>query len=217
MAGRIILVTTLLVLLTSFPQDPPLHKTNAAARVAINAETNSLDSPIINFEPQPSSAIQAIPEEVGRAVGEPCYAFMRRRPAGQRAEAVQARLRHADRMTTAFDPNLLTVDILGDHANILSLEFPMVWPDRIAYVSRVSSVVDDYFSSPGIKDYLCESGFAEVRLSARGLNDEQSHLIWRAEVTTEGLVKLGRHPVPQTAPDALSLHSSDQAAMVLHK
>ena len=142
---------------------------------------------------------------------------MRRRPANQRAEAVQARLRHADRMTAAFDPNLLTVDILGDHANILSVEFPVVLPDKVAYVSRVSSVVDDYFSSPGIKDYLCESGFAEVRLSVRDLSDEQSYPIWRAEVTTEGLVRLGHHTVPAAAPDALSLHSSDQAAMVLHK
>ena len=61
-----------------------------------------------------------------------CYSFTRRRPSEQRANAVQARLEHADRMVAAFEPDLLTVDLVGDHANILSLEFPVAWPDRVS-------------------------------------------------------------------------------------
>jgi hypothetical protein len=38
---------------------------------------------------------------------------------------------------------------------------------------------------------MCNSGFDEVRLSARGLNDRRTHLIWTARITTEGLLKLG--------------------------
>ena len=36
---------------------------------------------------------------------------------------------------------------------------------------------------------MCDSGFAEVRLSARGLNDRRIHPIWTARITSEGLVK----------------------------
>jgi len=209
MAGRIILVATLLVLLTTFHQDPAsLHKTPAAPRVPIDTETNSPRFVGVDPEPQISPVSQGITEEIDKSVAQSCYAFMRRRPRSQQADAVQARLRHADRMTSAFDPDLLTVDVLGDHANILSLEFPVVWPDKLDYVSRVSSVVDDYLSSPDIKDYLCQSGFAEVKLSARGLNDEQSHPVWTAQVTTAGLLK--RNLVPKSALDPLTLSSSNQ-------
>jgi hypothetical protein len=218
MAGRIIVVAALLVILTTFHQDPPApHRIHAATRLAIDTEMNSSALEAVRPEPQLNSALQDITAEFDKPIAQSCSAFMLRRPASQRADAVQARLRHADRMTSAFDPNLLTVDILGDHANILSLEFPVVWPDKLGEVSQVSSVVDDYFSSPAIKDYLCQSGFAEVRLSARGLNDERSHPVWRAQVTTEGLMKLGRHPNLQATPDALSLSSSNQTPMVLHK
>jgi hypothetical protein len=58
----------------------------------------------------------------------------------------RARLEQADRMTAAFDPDLLTVDLIGDHANVLSLEFPVVWPAQ-SYVSHVSSIVEQYFAS----------------------------------------------------------------------
>jgi hypothetical protein len=213
MAGRIILVATLLVILTTFPQpSPSLHKMNAAPRPAIDAETLPRLT-AVDPELQISSAPEGTAEEIDESVAQSCYAFMRRRPPSQRADAVQARLRHADRMTSVFDPDLLTVDVLGDHANILSLEFPAVWPGKGDHVSRVSSVVDDYLSSPNIKDYLCQSGFAEVKLSARGLNDDQRHLIWTARVTTAGLVKA----VPQTASALLSLSNSTRAPMVLHK
>jgi hypothetical protein len=218
MAARIIVVATVLVVLTIFHQDPSAqHKINAASRHAINTETNASRLATVEPEPLSGSAWQGLTEEIERPVEQSCYAFMRRRPPSQRADAVQARLRHVDRMTTAFDPNLLTVDILGDHANILSLEVPVVWPDRLGYVSRVSSVVDDYLSSPAIKDFLCQSGFDEVRLLARGVNDEQSHLIWRAQVTTDGLVKLGRHAFSRSTPGVLSATGPDETAMVLHK
>jgi hypothetical protein len=118
-----------------------------------------------------------------------CYPFIQKRPRRQRADAVQARLQQADRMTAAFDAQLLTVDLIGDHANILSLEFPVVWPDEEAYADRVSSVVEEYFSSPDTEDSMCNSGFAEVRLSAKDTIDGHIHAIWKAQVTSEGLVK----------------------------
>jgi hypothetical protein len=54
----------------------------------------------------------------------------------------------------------------------------------------VSSIVEDYLTSPDVQDYMCNSGFDEVRLSARGLNDRRIHPIWTARITTEGLLKL---------------------------
>src|ERR1700733_14104371 len=36
-----------------------------------------------------------------------CYSFILKRPRNQRANAVQARLEQADRMTAAFEPDLL--------------------------------------------------------------------------------------------------------------
>lgn len=117
-----------------------------------------------------------------------CYSFIPKRPRDQRANAVQARLEQADRMTAAFDPDLLSVDLIGDHANILALEFPTAWPAQ-SYVSQVSSVVEEYFASADIEDYICNTGFAEVRLSARSLTDQRLHPIWTARVTSEGLLK----------------------------
>jgi hypothetical protein len=185
MAAKIILVTILLMVVTAFHHDPPsVDKTLSVHSLPIATELTSPSN----------SALENLTEEIDKPVEQSCYAYMRRRPASQRADAVQARLRHADRMTSSFDPNLLTVDVLGDHANILSLEFPVVWPDSPAHVSQVSSVINEYFSSPAIKDYLCQSGFDEVRLSARGVNDEKSHSIWKAQVTTDGLVKSGLAP-----------------------
>jgi hypothetical protein len=52
-------------------------------------------------------------------------------------------------MTAAFDP-LLTVDLIGDHANILSLEFPADLPTEAPYAYRMSAVVEGYLSSPDI-------------------------------------------------------------------
>jgi hypothetical protein len=117
-----------------------------------------------------------------------CYSFTRRRPKDQRASAVQARLEQADRMVAAFEPDLLTVDLVGDHANILSLEFSVAWPDQ-SRVSQVSSVVEEYFAAVDIEDYICGAGFAEVRLSARSVADQRLYSIWSARVTSEGLLK----------------------------
>jgi hypothetical protein len=93
-------------------------------------------------------------------------------------------------MTAAFDP-LLTVDLIGDHANVLSLEFPADLPAEAPYAYRVSAVVEDYLSSPDITDYLCNAGFAEVRLAVKGMNDGLLHPMWKADVTSEGLIKTG--------------------------
>jgi hypothetical protein len=101
---------------------------------------------------------------------------------------VQARLEQSDRMTAAFDPDVMTVDLVGDHANILSLEFPVAWPDR-SYVSHVSSIVEEYFASVDVEDYICSAGFAEVRLAARSVADQRIYPIWSAKVTSEGLLK----------------------------
>src|SRR5258708_36056674 len=117
-----------------------------------------------------------------------CYSFVLRRPRGQRCSAVQARLEQADRMTAAFEPDLLTVDLIGDHANVLSLEVPVVWPAQ-SYLGRVSSVLEDYFASVDIEDDMCIAGFAEVRLSARDMIDQRIHPIWTARVASEGLLK----------------------------
>lgn len=117
-----------------------------------------------------------------------CYSFIRHRPREQRADAVQARLAQADRMTAAFEPDLLAVDLIGDHANILLLEFPVTWPDE-SRVSHVSSIMEGYFASVDIEDYICGAGFAEVRLSARDVADQSLHPIWSARVTSEGLLK----------------------------
>ena len=102
------------------------------------------------------------------APSENCYSYILLRPKDQRATAVQARLKKADQMAAAFDSRRVTVDLVGDHANILSLQFPVVWPAKLSYSDRVSSVVEDYFASPDVQDYMCNSGFAEVRLSAAG-------------------------------------------------
>ena len=59
---------------------------------------------------------------------------------------------------------------IGDHANILSLEFPVVWAAE-SFVSQVGSIVEDYSASVDIEDKLCNAGFAEVRLSARRMMD----------------------------------------------
>jgi hypothetical protein len=53
-------------------------------------------------------------------------------------------------------------------------------------------VVEDYFSTPDVQDYICSAGFAEVRLAVRGINDRRLHAIWTARVTSEGLVKDGQ-------------------------
>ena len=172
MAGRVLALSTLLFLLTACRQDQlSLPITHAAGSEEAHASLQRASEEI--YQPAPS---------------QNCYAYILLRPKDQRATAVQARLKKADQMVAAFDPRTVKVELLGDHANILSLEFPVVWPEP-SYAKRISSVVEDYFASPEVQDYMCHSGFAEVRLSARGLNDRRIHPLWTAQITTEGLVK----------------------------
>src|ERR1700759_4684378 len=93
--------------------------------------------------------------------GDSCYAFMEQRPKEQRAAAVQIRLRQFDHMAAALDSRTFTVDLTGDHANVLVLRFPTVWPASQAYSDKVSEVVEEYFSSPEVMDNVCNSGFSE--------------------------------------------------------
>jgi hypothetical protein len=76
--------------------------------------------------------------------------------------------------------------------NILSLQFSAVRTANPEYARQVSSVVEDYVSAPSIRDYLCNAGFAEVRLSERSAIDGRVHSLWTARITTDGLVKIAR-------------------------
>ncbi len=176
MAGRPIALTALLFLLTACRQEQLSLPITHAAVSQPQAPAVLAPAPApFRFQPEPS---------------ESCYSYILLRPKDQRAAAVQARLKQADDMVAALDSHTITVDLVGDHANILSLKFPVRWPAPPSYSDRVSAIVEDYFSSSEVEDYLCHSGFAEVRLSARGLNDHRIHPIWTALVTSEGLVKV---------------------------
>ena len=171
MAGRLLIVAPWLLLLTACQQEQlSLPVTHAAGAEAPVPTSTSVDIHRLDTD-------------------ESCYSFILLRPKEQRATAVQARLQQADKMAAGLNPRVVSVDLLGDHANILALQFPVAWPDEASYSSRISSLIDDYLSSPDVEDYLCNSGFAEVRLSARGLNDRKIHPLWTARVTTEGLLK----------------------------
>jgi hypothetical protein len=172
MAGRFLALTPLLFLLTACRQEQlSLPVAHAAGSEEFHATVHRTSREI--YHP---------------AQSESCYAYILLRPKEQRATAVQARLKKADEMAAAFGSRAVTVDLVGDHANVLSLQFPVVWPAE-PYSRRVSSVIEGYLSTPDIQDYMCNSGFSEVRLSARGLNDRRIHPIWTARITSEGLVK----------------------------
>jgi len=200
MDGRVVIAITLMLLLAGCRQDqrslPVIH----AASETVNGQ---LDARIQDRVPA-----RAVPQ-VETGTDEPmaaqlCRSFLLHRPRSQRAQAVQARLQYADRVTAAFEPRLLNVDLIGDHADILSLQLALVWPADPAYVHRVNSVVEDYLTSADVQDTMCNSGFAEVRLSVKGLNDRRIHPLWRAQVTSEGLLKLGGAPDAPTAIDAIN-------------
>jgi hypothetical protein len=174
MAGKLLVLTTLLLMLTACRQE------HLSLPVAHAAGTEEVRSGV--YDP---------PQEILRPeASQSCYSFMLLRPKDQRAIAVQARLKKADELSAAFRRSKVAVDLMGDHANVLSLQFPAVWPAEPTYADRVSSIVEDYLSSPDVQDYMCNSGFDEVRLSARGLNDRRIHPVWAARITTEGLLKL---------------------------
>jgi hypothetical protein len=174
MAGRLLVLTPLLFLLTSCQQEQlSLPITHAASTQEDRSEIR-----------------RRTPDQVAQfPPSQNCYSYILLRPRDQRATAVQARLKKADQMAAAFGSQKVRVDLVGDHVNILSLEFPGVWPDQGSYSQRISSVVEDYFTTPEVQDYLCNAGFAEVRLSVRAISDRRVHPIWTARITSEGLVK----------------------------
>jgi hypothetical protein len=147
-----------------------------------HAAVSQPDAPTV-VAPEPT------PSRFNLEPGSSCYSFILLRPRNQRATAVQARLKQVDAMAAALDSRTVTVALVGDHANILSLRFPVRWPAPASWSDRVSAVLENYFSSPEIEDDLCNSGFAEVKLSARGVNDGRIHPIWTARVTSEGLLR----------------------------
>jgi hypothetical protein len=173
LSGRLLTLTTLLFLLTGCRQaELTLPVTHAATTV-----------------PQPEQRTTRAAEPGDLKPGSSCFAFIPLRPPQQRADAVQERLRQSDEMSAALDSRTMTVDLVGDHANVLSLQFPVKWPAPPAYAQRVSSIVERYFSAADVEDNLCNAGFAAVKLSLRGLNDGRLHRLWTARVTTEGLLR----------------------------
>jgi hypothetical protein len=189
MVLRAAVMITLLTL-TACREEQPTLPTVHAASVPLQATGQKQSSPGF-YGPlhKPGIDMRQITDELYKnAPPQYCYSFTRRRPSDQRASAVQARLEQADRMVAAFEPDFLTVDLIGDHANVLSLVFPVAWPDQ-SRVSQVSSVVEEYFAAVAIEDYVCGAGFAEVRLSARNAANQRIHPIWSARVTSEGLLK----------------------------
>lgn len=205
MFGKLWVLAPLLLLLTACRQEQLLPVAHAASE---DEQIQQQKAPELALLTHPAPSVQPIPavplapaakhrsRRSPRPIRYPglhdsCYAYMLMRPQVQRASAVQARLSKADAIETAFGAQDMDVDLVGDHANIMSLQFPATWP-AYAYANRVSSVIEDYFSNPDILDYMCNAGFAEVRLSARGLNDGKMHLLWTAKITAEGLIKTRR-------------------------
>jgi hypothetical protein len=202
MPRKLLVLAPLLLLLTACRQEQLLPVAHAAG--SEDDHIQQQEAPELGLLAHPASLAQPVPE-VSQApaakhsssrspkpirypgLHDSCYAYILLRPKVQRASAVQARLSKADVIENAFGAQDMDVDLLGDHANIMSLQFPAAWPSY-AYASRVTSVIEEYFSNPDILDYMCDAGFAEVRLSARGLNDGKMHLLWTAKVTAEGLV-----------------------------
>jgi hypothetical protein len=208
LAGQSLALALLLSLVTACRQEElSLPIAHAAATQTQSGADGSSNSDAFLSAPSSPGMLQRTSEEVYKSLpGDSCYRFMLLRPKEQRATAVQARLKQFDQMAAALDSRSFTVDLVGDHANVLSLQFPVVWPASASYSDRVSAVVEDYFASPDIEDYLCNSGFDEVRLSARGLNDRHIHPIWTARVTSAGLVKFTADGQPSAGEDLVSLH-----------
>src|ERR1700753_2563926 len=106
MAGRLLVLTPFLFMFTSCQQyQLSLPVTHAASTQETRSETHL---PPVEPVDQPPPI-------------KNCYAYILLRPREQRAVAVQARLKKADLMHAAFSSRTVAVDLLGDHANILSL------------------------------------------------------------------------------------------------
>jgi hypothetical protein len=212
MAGKILVLAPLLLLLTACQHQQILPVAHAAGSEEYHSPVQSEQT----LEPTSLPQTPRVPTDAHRhhlrraakemhrpGLHDSCYAYILLRPKVQRATAVQARLDKADAIEAAFGAQTVDVDLVGDHANIMALQFPAVWPDY-AYAARVSSIIEDYLSTPDVLDYMCNSGFAEVRLSARGSTDGKMHLLWTAKITAEGLVKTrhaGVAPLGQTASE----------------
>src|SRR5450755_98690 len=135
MTVKLLVLTPFLFMLTSCQQE------QLSLPVTLAASTEKVRSEI---HPPPVETVDQPPPI------ENCYAYILLRPRDQRATAVQARLKKADLMRAAFATRTVAVDLLGDHANILSLQFPVVWPYQASYLERIRSVVEDYFSTPDV-------------------------------------------------------------------
>jgi hypothetical protein len=185
MGSNLLSISSLLILLAGCSQQQlslPVTHASVSPSAGLSSPRPKDEAPV-----QLPTGVETMYESAPR---QTCYAYMRLRPAEQRANAVQARLRKVDQMTAAFDARTFTVELKGDHANILSLQFSAPWPADPEYTRKVSSVVEDYLTTPEVQEYLCASGFAEVRLSQRGVNDGRTHPLWKARITTEGMLKV---------------------------
>src|SRR5260370_3822237 len=141
MAFKVLAVITLLSLSTACREEQSSLAIVAAAGSGLQVTSQNQSN---SGTPSPMRAprfdMRRIANEIyEHAPPQYCYSYVLRRPRSQRASAVQARLEQADRMTAAFEPDLLTVDLIGDHANVLSLEVPVFWPAQ-SYVRPVRSV-----------------------------------------------------------------------------
>lgn len=134
--------------------------------------------------PPPNAALMNSPVD--------CYLFARGKTASQRANAVQERLRQADQMSATLDPHIIAVDLVGDHANILSMRFAVKWPADLGYAGHVRAIIQNYFSSPAVVNGSCDAGFSKIELSAVGVNDGLLHSLWTAQFTSEGLLTLSQ-------------------------
>jgi hypothetical protein len=192
MESKFFTLTSLLFLLGGCGQQQlTLPVTHAAVSPSADLNPPELElPPPARVEPGP---LQAATDTIYETTpSKTCYSYMLERPKDQQAVAVQARLRKADQMSEAFGSHLVSVDLLGDHVNVLSLQLPAVRTASSTFLRQVSSVVEDYLTEPSIQDYLCDAGFAEVRLSERSSNDGRMHPLWTARITTDGLVTVAR-------------------------
>ncbi len=143
MTGKLLVLTPFLFMLTSCQQEQlSLPVTHAASTQEAHSE---IQRPRVEPVDQPPPI-------------KNCYAYILLRPRDQRAMAVQARLKKADVMSgslwfahghsrPARRPRQYPVPAVP-----CRMAGPAVLPDRIR------SVVEDYFSTPDVEDYMCNRG-----------------------------------------------------------
>jgi hypothetical protein len=212
MQGKLLVLAPLLLLLAGCRQEQLLPVAHAAGTEEFHKLAPASDEKLQDIVPAaPAARVRhgSVRAMLRPGLHDNCYAYMVTRPKSQRASAVQARLNKADAIEAAFSAQTVDVDLLGDHANIMALQFPVLWPSE-AYAKRVSSVIEDYFSNPDVLDYMCNAGFAQVRLSARGENDGRMHLLWAARITAMGLVVESRGADAPLAPPVTEQAAAEQ-------